>query len=201
MNEGEIGHHHAKCLGPIHSAENLSSDSFQLIGNLVGQGKDERCVNALKWNVQPLVVVEGKELRLRGLGFETHDDVLGEGVLSPDFEHGKKLAEMALGEFVIDGEPELSALLCGRNDSALWSGYGLLRSGHLVSLLRSILQHTCMNVEDHALTDSNQRSSREGNTGGVVGSLHEEGRDSNQMNYNKSNRGEGGRKGDWPKAS
>jgi hypothetical protein len=61
--------------------------------------------------------------------------VLGESVLSPDFEHGKELVEMALGEFGIDGEPELSALLRGRNDPALRSGYGLLRSGHVVSLL------------------------------------------------------------------
>jgi hypothetical protein len=67
----------------------------------------------------------------------------------------------------------LSALLCGRNDPALRSGCGLLCCGHMVSLLRSILQHTCMKVEDHSLTDSNQRSSREGNTGGVVDSLHE----------------------------
>jgi hypothetical protein len=89
----------------------------------------------LKWNVQPLVVVERNKLRLRGLGFETHDDVFSQGVLSPDFEHGKELVEMALGEFGIDGEPELSALLRGRNDPALRSGYGLLRSGHVVSLL------------------------------------------------------------------
>jgi hypothetical protein len=34
MDEGKIGHHHAKCLGPIHAAENLSTDSFQFIGDL-----------------------------------------------------------------------------------------------------------------------------------------------------------------------
>jgi hypothetical protein len=135
MDEGEIGHHHAKCLGPIHTAENLSANSFQLIGYLVCQWKYERGVNTLKWNVQPLIVVEGKKLRLRCLGFEIHDDVLCQGVLSPDFEHGKKLAEMALGEFGIDGQPELSARLCGSNDSALRSGRGLLRRGHVVSLL------------------------------------------------------------------
>jgi len=37
MNEGEIGYHHAKCLGPIHTAKNLSANSLQFIGNLEGQ--------------------------------------------------------------------------------------------------------------------------------------------------------------------
>jgi hypothetical protein len=134
MNEGKIGHHHAKCLGPIHAAENLSANSFQFIGNIEGQGKHESGVDALKWNVQPLVVVERYKLRLRGLGFETHDDVFSQGILSPDFEHGKKLVEMALGKFGINSEPELSPLLCGRNDSALRSGCGLLRRGHMLSL-------------------------------------------------------------------
>jgi hypothetical protein len=99
MDEGKIGHHHAKCLGPIHSAENLPADSLQLVGNLVRQREHECGVNTLKWNVQPLVVVEPKELRLRGLALETHDDVFSEGVLPPDFKHGKELIEMALGEF------------------------------------------------------------------------------------------------------
>jgi hypothetical protein len=72
---------------------------------------------------------------LRGLGFEIHDDVFREGVLSPDFQYGKQLAEMALGELGIDGEPELSACLHGSNDSALRSGWGILRSGHVVSYL------------------------------------------------------------------
>jgi hypothetical protein len=134
MDRGEIGHHHTKCLGPIHPTENLSANSFQLIGYLVCQRKHESGVDTLKWDVQPLVVVEGKKLRLRGLAFEIHDDVLSQGVLSPDFQHGKKLVEMALGEFGIDGEPELSALLCGRNDPALRSDYGFLRCGHVVSL-------------------------------------------------------------------
>jgi hypothetical protein len=134
MDEGEIGHHHAKCLGLIHAAENLSANSIQLIGNLVGQWKNECSVNALEWNVQPLIVVEGKKLRLRGFALETHDDVFSESVLSPDFEHGKKLAEMALGEFGINCEPELSARLSGSNDPALRSGCGLLRRGHVVSL-------------------------------------------------------------------
>jgi hypothetical protein len=35
----------------------------------------------------------------------------------------------------------LSALLCGRNDSALRSGWGFLRRGHMVSLSICILQH------------------------------------------------------------
>jgi hypothetical protein len=34
MDEGKIGYHHTKCLGPIHPAENLSADSFQFIGDL-----------------------------------------------------------------------------------------------------------------------------------------------------------------------
>jgi hypothetical protein len=122
MDEGEICHHHAKCLGPIDSAENLAANSIQLIGYLVCQRKHESGVDTLKWNVQPLVVVEREKLRLSGLGFETHDDVFSEGVLSPDFEYSKKLAEMALGESGIDGQPELSARLCRSNDSALLSG-------------------------------------------------------------------------------
>jgi hypothetical protein len=135
MDEGEIGHHQAKCLGPIHPAENLSANSLQFIGDLEGQREYESGVDTLKWNVQPLVVVECNKLRLSGLALETHDDVLSEGVLSPDFEHGKKLVEMALGKFGIDGQPELSALLCGRDDPALRSGCGLLRGRHMVSLL------------------------------------------------------------------
>jgi hypothetical protein len=135
MDEGEIGHHQAKCLGPIHPAENLSANSLQFIGDLEGQREYESGVDTLKWNVQPLVVVERNKLRLSGLALETHDDVLSEGVLSPDFEHGKKLVEMALGKFGIDGQPELSALLCGRDDPALRSGCGLLRGRHMVSLL------------------------------------------------------------------
>jgi hypothetical protein len=98
MDKGEIGHHHAKCLGPIHSAENLSANSIQLIGDFVCQWKHECGVDTLKWNVQPLIVVERKKLRLRGLGFETHDNVFSQGVLVPDFQHCKKLAKMALGK-------------------------------------------------------------------------------------------------------
>jgi hypothetical protein len=135
MDEGEIGHHHTKCLGLIHTAENLSANSIQFIGNLLCQGKDESGVNALKWNVQPLVVVERNELRLRGLGFEIHDDVFCEGVLPTDFENSKKLAEMVFGEFGIDGEPELSARFHGSNNSALRSGWGLFSNGHVVSSL------------------------------------------------------------------
>jgi hypothetical protein len=97
-------------------------------------------------------------LRLSGLAFEIHDDVLSKGVLSPDFKHSKMLVEMALGESGIDGQPELSALLCGSNDSALRSGCGLPSSEHMVSLSGCILQHTYISLEDHALTDSSQRS-------------------------------------------
>jgi hypothetical protein len=105
MHEGKIGHHHAKCLRPIHSAENLSSDPLQLVGNLVCQRKNKSGVDTLKWNVQPLVVVESKKSRLRGLGFETHDDVLCEGVLFPDLQHSEKLDEVILGESGVDGKP------------------------------------------------------------------------------------------------
>jgi hypothetical protein len=42
---------------------------------------------------------------------------------------------MALGESGIDGEPELSALLRGRNDSALRPGCGFLGGGHAVFLV------------------------------------------------------------------
>jgi hypothetical protein len=118
----KIGHHHAKCLGPVYSAENLPANSIQFIGYLVRQWEYERGVNALKWNVQPGAVVERNKLCLRGLGFEIHDDVFREGVLPADFEHSEKLAEMALGEFGIDGKPELSARLHGSNNSALRSG-------------------------------------------------------------------------------
>jgi hypothetical protein len=135
MNESKIGHHHAKCLRPIHSAENLSSDPLQFIGYLVRQRKHECRVNSLKWNIQPLIVIEGKKLSLSSLAFKTHDDVFCEGILLPDFERGEELIEMGLGESGIDGKPELSALLCGRNDSALRSCGGLLPSGHVVYLL------------------------------------------------------------------
>jgi hypothetical protein len=134
MDKRKVCHHHAKCLGPIYSPENLAANSIQFIGYIVCQWEYERGVNALKWDVQPRAVIECSKLCLRGLGFEIHDDVFREGVLSADFEHGKKLAEMTLGEFGIDGEPELSARLCGSNDSALRPGGGLLRRGHVVSL-------------------------------------------------------------------
>jgi hypothetical protein len=93
----------------------------------VCQWEYERGVNALKWNVQPRAVIERNKLCLRGLGFETHDDVFRESVLSPDFQYAKQLAEIALGEFGIDGEPELSARLRGSNDSSLRSGGRLPR--------------------------------------------------------------------------
>ena len=161
MDGCKIGHHHAKCLGPIYSAENLAANSIQFIGYLVCQWEYERGVNALKWNVQPRAVIERNKLCLRGLGFEIHDDVFREGVLSADFEHSEKLAEMALGEFGIDGEPELSARLHGSNDSALRSGWGFLRSGHVVSSFGYILQHMYMRLKGRALSDCEQRSSHE----------------------------------------
>ena len=104
MDEGEIGHHHAKCLGFIYAAENLPANSLQFIGNLVRQRKHECGVDTLKWNVQPRTVVEPNKLRLSGVALETHDDVLSESVLSPDFQHSKKLVEIALGKSGIDGE-------------------------------------------------------------------------------------------------
>jgi hypothetical protein len=61
--------------------------------------------------------------------------MLGKGILVADFQHGKKLVEMGLGEFGIDGEPDLSTLLCGSNDSALRSDCCLLRSGHVATFL------------------------------------------------------------------
>jgi hypothetical protein len=149
----KIGHHHAKCLGTIYSAENLAANSIQLIGYLVCQWEYERGVNALKWNVQPRAVIKRNKLCLRGLGFEIHDDVFSESVLSADFEHGKKLAEMALGEFGIDCKPELSACLHGSNDSALRSVWGFFRGGHVVSLFGYILQYMYMLWEDHTPTD------------------------------------------------
>ena len=131
MDEGEIGHHHAKRLGLIHAAEDLPAHSLQFIGNFVGQREDERGVDTLKWNVKPRAVIERQNLRLSSLGPKIHDDVLGESVLFPDSQHGKKLGEISLGEFGIDGEPDLSTLLYGSNDPALRSGCGFLWRGHL----------------------------------------------------------------------
>ena len=88
----------------------------------------------MKRNVLPRTVIKRQNLPLDGLGPEIHDDVLGEGVLVSDFQHGKELIEIALGESGIDGKPDLSALLCGSNDSALRSGNCLLCSGHMIYL-------------------------------------------------------------------
>jgi hypothetical protein len=52
----------------------------------------------------------------------------------------------------------LSALLHRRNDFALRSSSGPLRRGHVVSLLRCILQHTYMSAEELQRTDSNHGS-------------------------------------------
>jgi hypothetical protein len=85
----KIGNHHAKCLGAIYTAENLSANTIQLISYFMCQWEYERGVNALKWNVQPWAVIERNKLCLRGLGFEIHDDVFREGVLSTDFSTAK----------------------------------------------------------------------------------------------------------------
>jgi hypothetical protein len=45
---------------------------------------------------------------LCGLGFEIHDEVLGEGVPSSYLEHGKELLEIVLGKPGIDCEPNLN---------------------------------------------------------------------------------------------
>jgi len=135
MDGGEVGNHHAKSLGLIHAAEDLSTDSLQFIRDLVGQGKYEGGVNRLKWDVEPRAVVERNQLRLSGLGLEIHDEVFGEGVLVPDLEHGEKLVEMGLGEFGIDGEPYLRALVRGSNDSTLRSVCGLLWRVHIATFL------------------------------------------------------------------
>jgi hypothetical protein len=165
----KIGHHHAECLGPIHPAENLAANSIQFIGYLVCQWEYERGVNALKWNVQPRSVIERNKMCLCGLCFEIHDDVFRKGVLSPDFEYSEKLAEMALGEFGINREPELSARLHGSNDSAHRSGSGFLRSGHMASLFGYILQYIYMFLEDHTPTDCAKRSSLKEMSGGNGG--------------------------------
>src|ERR1039457_5917637 len=97
MNEGEVGHHNAKRLGLVYPAENLPAHSLQLVGNIVCQREYKRRVDTLKRNVQPRAVIERNKLCLSGLGFEIHDDMFRESVLSPNFEHSKELAEMALG--------------------------------------------------------------------------------------------------------
>jgi hypothetical protein len=72
-------------------------------------------------------------LSLSSLTFKAHNNVLSEGVLFPDLHHSEELIEMALGESGIYCESELSARLCGSNDSARRSCCGLLRSGHATS--------------------------------------------------------------------
>ena len=196
MNGCKVGHHHTKRLGPIYSAENFAANSIQFIGYLVRQWEYERGVDALKWNVQPRAVIERNKMCLRGLGFEIHDDVFGEGVLSADFEHSEKLAEMALGEFGIDGEPELGARLHGSNDSALRSGSGFLRSGHVVSSFGYILQYMYMLSEDHTPIVCAQRSSLERCAKGKLW-IHCTERGS-RMNRKKLTVGEEGRKGGRP---
>ena len=144
MNEGEVGHHNAKRFGIVHSAENLPAHSLQLVGNIVGQREHERRINTLKRNAQPRAIIESHKLRLCRLGFEIHDDELREGVLSPDFKHGKELAEMGLGKFGIHRKAELSPLLCWSNDSALRSGSRLLRWDHIRSLFHGVVYVRCV---------------------------------------------------------
>jgi hypothetical protein len=130
--------------------------------------------------------LERNKLCLRGFGFETHDDVFGQGILSADFEHGKKLAEMALGEFGIDGQSELSARFRGSNDSTLRSSSGFLRNGHVVSSFCCILQHMYMRLEGHELADCRQNGSHTGNAREVVDSLHgSKGSRTNRIKYNR----------------
>ncbi|MGD0941564.1 MAG: hypothetical protein ABR905_17845 [Terracidiphilus sp.] len=135
MNGGKVGDHYAKCFGAIHAAENLAAHSLQFIGNVIGQRKHKRRVDRLKWDSQPRAVLERNQLRLSCLGLEIHDDVLGQGVLVADFQDGKKLSEKGFGEFGIDGEPDLSALFSGSNDSALRADCCLLRRGHVATVL------------------------------------------------------------------
>jgi hypothetical protein len=118
MDEGKIGHDHAKCFGVIDSSENLSSDSVQFVANLVRQRKYESSVDFRKWNILPLILVKRLKSCLSGLGFEIHDDVLGDGVPLLDLEYGNESVEIVLGEPGIDCEPYLSPLPFWRDDSA-----------------------------------------------------------------------------------
>jgi hypothetical protein len=68
----------------------------------------------------------------------------------------------------------------------------------VVSLFWCILQHTCMSVEGHTLTDCKRRTSREGNAGGSSGFIARRAEDRSRIDRNKSNRGEGERKEDQP---
>jgi hypothetical protein len=56
---------------------------------------------------------------LSGLGFEIHDDVLGDGVPLSDLENGNESVEIVFGEPGIDCEPDLSPLPFGGDDSVL----------------------------------------------------------------------------------
>jgi hypothetical protein len=102
----------------IDSSENLSSDSVQFVANLVRQRKYESGVDFRKWNILPLILVKRLKSCLSGLGFEIHDDVLGDGVPLLDLEYGNESVEIVLGEPGIDCEPYLSPLPFWRDDSA-----------------------------------------------------------------------------------
>jgi hypothetical protein len=130
MDEGKISHDHAKCFGVIDSSESLTSDSIEFVENLVGQRNYERCVDWPTWNIHPLVLVKRMKSGLSGLGFETHDKVLGQGILSSNLEHGKELLEEVLGKPGIDCEPDLTPLCFGGDDSVLQRIFNCVLSGH-----------------------------------------------------------------------
>jgi hypothetical protein len=141
VDEGKIGHDHAKCFGVIDSSENLSSDSIEFVDNLVGQRNYERGVDCPSWNVQPLVPIKIMKSCLSGLGFEIHDEVLGEGVPSSYLEQGKELLEIVLGKPGIDCEPNLNPFPYGGDNSGLQPILGCILSGHTdVSLCCSVRQ-------------------------------------------------------------
>jgi hypothetical protein len=76
---------------------------------------------------------------LSGLGFEIHDEVLGEGVPSSYLEQGKELLEIVLGKPGIDCEPNLNPFPYGGDNSGLQPILGCILSGHTyVSLCCSV---------------------------------------------------------------
>ena len=69
MNEGEVCHHNAKCLGLVHPAENLPAHSLQFVCNIVRRWEYKGSVDALKRNVHLQAVIECHNLRLCRLWF------------------------------------------------------------------------------------------------------------------------------------
>ena len=157
MDEGKIGHDHAKCFGVSDSSEDLCSDSIQFVENFVRQRSDDSGVDSLKWNVPPLIFVKILKFCLSGLGFETHDDVLGEGVPSPDLKYGKESFEIALGEPGIDCEPDLKPLRFGGDDSVLQRIFNCILSGHANDSLCCSVKQICMKCKS-----SNRRTQLHG---------------------------------------